>query len=111
MLISTGFKSGGFNALGGGPLSGREFENETAISYEGGFKSSWFDNRSYDIANLRIGLRAERFDIEAFVENVFDETYATGATAGSRFVPIFGVSEPLEVGPTRRFGARARIRF
>ena len=46
-LISTGFKSGGFNALGTGALSGRAFDNETAINYEGGIKSSWFDDRLF----------------------------------------------------------------
>ena len=61
--------------------------------------------------NLRIGLRADRFDIEAFVENVFDEIYVTGITGASGFTDALGVSEPLEVGTTRRFGVRARIRF
>ena len=241
-LVSTGFKSGGFNQLGTGPLDGREFDNETAINYEGGFKSSWFDDRlfvnasgfalfyddiqvasippgfptgrivqnagsarslgselevaalpleglqlnlaygftdaqftdfedapggdatgeqlpnaprhtlsavgeyahpvfdsfadayfrveysytssftsepdvdarefeSYDVFNFRLGLRADRFDIEAFVENAFNEKYATGATGGGIFAGLFGVAEPVEVGSARRFGVRARVRF
>lgn len=244
VLISTGFKSGGFNAFNTGPFSGRKFENETAINYEGGVKSSWFDDRlfvnasafalfyndiqvaslvdlgggvisrvvenaakarsvgteleitalptdglqlnlgygfadakftdfqnapsgdatgeqlpnapkhtlslvadyaypvfkefgdafvraeysytssfsdladvgaavfdAYDILNLRVGIRAERFDIEAFVENLLDEKYADGTTGGTLLAPGLGVSPPFEVGATRRFGARARIRF
>ena len=241
-LVSTGFKSGGFNQLGDGPLDGREFDNETAINYEGGFKSSWLDDRlfvnasgfalfyddiqvaslvsdplpgrivqnagsarslgselevmalpldglqlnlaygftdaqftdfedapggdatgeplpnaprhtlsavgeyahpvfdsfadayirveysytssftstpdvdarefeSYDVFNFRLGLRADRFDIEAFVENAFNEKYATGATGGAFFANFFGVAEPVEVGTGRRFGVRARVRF
>ena len=242
-LISTGFKAGGFNALGTGALSGREFDSETAINYEAGIKSRWFDDRlfvnlsafalfyddiqvpetivigtdvfspidnaasarslggelgivalpleglqlnlnygyadarftdyedsplgdlsdeplsnaprhtlsfiadyshpvfddfadafirseysytssfrdtlsparptfdAYDVLNLRLGLRADRFDIEAFVENVFDETYVTGITGITNIADTLGVSDPLEVGTPRRFGVRARVRF
>ena len=242
-LISTGFKSGGFNAFGANAVSGREFDNETAINYEGGIKSSWFDDRlfvnvsgfalfyddlqvaedvivggiplapidnaasarsiggelqavalpfegmqlnlnygyadarftdyedspfgdltgdrlpnaprhtlsfiadyshpvfddfadayirseysftsnvknttspgletldSFDVLNLRVGLRADRFDIEAFVENLFDEKYATGLVGGVPIRQALGVSDVVEVGTTRRFGIRARVRF
>ena len=243
-LISTGFKSGGFNALGTGALSGRAFDNETAVNYEGGVKSRWFDDRlfvnvsgfalfyddlqvseivvvdpttnlvaidnaasarsiggelevvalpldglqlnfnygyadarfidyedapngdlsgdrlpnaarhtlslvadyshpvlndladayiraeysytsdfknvtspfrpqfdGYDLLNLRLGLRGDSFDLEAFVENVFDERYATGEV-GATAARIAGrVSDVVEVGTTRRFGIRGRIRF
>lgn len=242
-LVSTGFKSGGFNAFGTGALSGREFDNETAINYEGGFKSRWFHDRlfvnasgfalfyddiqviqrlnlsgfdataidnaasarslgaelevaalpveglqlnlaygfvdarftdyedapggdltderlpnaprhtlslvadyaypvlddfadayvrteysytssftttadadrefldAFDVLNLRLGLRADRFDVEVFVENLFDEKYITGTTGGGSLAPVLGVSPPFEVGSTRRFGVRARVRF
>ena len=243
-LISTGFKSGGFNALGTGALSGRAFDNETAINYEGGIKSSWFDDRlfvnisgfalfyddlqvseivvvdpttnllaidnaasarsiggelevvalpldglqlnfnygyadarftdyedapngdlsgerlpnaarhtlslvadyshpvlndladayvraeysytsdfknvtspfrpqfdGYDLLNLRLGLRGDSFDLEAFVENVFDERYATGEVGATAARIAGGVSDVVEVGKPRRFGVRARIRF
>ena len=242
-LISTGFKSGGFNAFNTGPLSAREFDNENAVNYEAGFKSNWlnerlfvnaagfvlfyddiqvisllpsppnttvvqnagsarsiggeleilaqpaeglvltvaygftrakftdfedaptgdatgqrlpnapkhtlsvvgeyvhavFDNyadayvraeysytsdftlipqvgaevfNSYDVLNLRVGLRADRFDLELFAENVLDEEYVTGGSGpGSFLAGLFGVSEPLEVGTTRRFGVRGRMRF
>ena len=246
-LISTGFRSGGFNTFNStNPLSGREFDNETAINYEAGIKSNWFDNRlfvslsgfavfyedlqvselvavdptnivgtidnaasarslgselqvvalpldglqlnlnygyadarftdyedsprgdlsdeplpnaprhnlsfvadysypvlgnfadafirgeysftssvknvlsttpnqaerdSYDLFNLRLGLRADRFDIEGFVENLFNEKYATGAIGSVAIRQSFGVSDVVEVGPTRRFGVRARMRF
>ena len=243
-LISTGFKSGGFNTLGTGPLSGRAFDNETAVNYEAGLKSSWFDERlfvnvsgfalfyddlqvnevvvlnpttnalaidnaasarslggelevaalpmdvlqlrfnygyadarftdyedapngdlsdetlpnaprhtvsfvadyshpvfddfvdafirteysytsgvqditspfrtkfdPYDVLNLRLGLRADRFDIEAFIENVFDEKYATGEIGATALRASRGVSDVVEVGTTRRFGIRGRMRF
>lgn len=243
-LISTGFKSGGFNTLGTGPLSGRAFASETAINYEAGIKSGWFDDRlfvnasgfalfyddiqvnevvvlnpttnalaidnaasarslggelevaalpmdglqlnfnygyadarftdyedapngdlsdetlpnaprhtlsfvadyshpvfddfadafirteysytssvqdvtspfrtkfdPYDVLNLRLGLRADRFDIEAFVENAFDEKYATGEIGATALRAASGVSDVVEVGTGRRFGVRARVRF
>ena len=66
----------------------------------------------YDILNLRVGLRAERFDIELFGENLFDETYIVGGSGPGDFLSnIAGVSEPFEVGTARRFGVRARLRF
>ena len=243
-LVSTGFKSGGFNTLGTGPLSGRAFDNETAINYEGGIKSRWLDDRlfvniagfalyyedlqvgelvpisptaiagaidnaasarslgaefemvalpltglqlnlnygyadarfidyedsprgdlsdeplpnaprhtlsfvadysyplfddfadafirseysftssvenvlattsqkrdRFDVLNLRLGVRADRFDIEAFVENLLDEKYATGAIGSAAIRQAFGVSDVVEVGTRRRFGVRARVRF
>ena len=69
-----------------------------AISFDG-----------FDVLNLRLGLRAERFTLEAFVENALDEVYATGTAAG--VVTDFGGPTIVEVGPTRRFGIRGRVRF
>ncbi len=61
----------------------------------------------FDIVNLRLGLRGERFGVEAFVENALDERYATNTAAGA-----FGIG-PANViaGPPRHFGVRARLRF
>ena len=66
---------------------------------------------SYDLFNLRLGLRADCFDIEGFVENLFNEKYATGAIGSVAIRQSFGVSDVVDVGPTRRFGVRARMRF
>ena len=61
----------------------------------------------FDIVNLRLGLRGERFGVEAFVENALDERYATNAAAGA-----FGIGPATVVaGPPRHFGVRARLQF
>ncbi|MEM0944801.1 MAG: TonB-dependent receptor, partial [Pseudomonadota bacterium] len=67
-----------------------------------------FGNRH--IVNLRAGFRADRVEVEAFVENLFDEVYQTGETSG---IAASTLNEPRqgEVGPTRRFGIRARVLF
>ncbi len=39
---STGFRSGGFNGAG---ITPQAFDDETLQNFEGGLKSSWFDNR------------------------------------------------------------------
>ncbi|WP_421710072.1 TonB-dependent receptor domain-containing protein [Algihabitans sp.] len=63
----------------------------------------------FDLLNLRLGLRAESFAFEAFVENALDETYATGlAGSASNFA---GSPRIVDVGPSRRFGVRARLSF
>ena len=59
----------------------------------------------FDLLNLRLGLRAERFAFEAFVENALDETYATGPASN------LGGQRIVDVGPSRRFGVRARLQF
>ncbi len=63
----------------------------------------------FDLLNLRLGLRADRFAFEAFVENALDEIYATGTSAS--FATGFGTPTIVDVGPTRRFGVRARLQF
>ncbi|WP_421710064.1 TonB-dependent receptor domain-containing protein [Algihabitans sp.] len=62
----------------------------------------------FDLLNLRLGLRAERYTFEAFVENALDEIYATGSSAGTSNL---GGQRIVDVGPTRRFGVRARLQF
>ncbi|MEM8796801.1 MAG: TonB-dependent receptor, partial [Pseudomonadota bacterium] len=91
---------------------------EGFIRWEHSFTSSFvttltvggvsFDSR--DIANLRAGLRGERFETEVFVENLFDEVYANGTSAGAGSL-LLGIDPPLDVGPPRMIGARARIKF
>lgn len=69
------------------------------------------ERNSYDLFNLRLGLRADRFDIESFVENLCNEKYATGAIGSVAIRQSFGVSDLVDVGATRRFGIRAGMRF
>jgi len=42
---STGFRAGGFNAPGTAAPYPQYFQPETLTNYEGGFKTSWFDQR------------------------------------------------------------------
>ncbi|MEM7506191.1 MAG: TonB-dependent receptor [Pseudomonadota bacterium] len=59
-----------------------------------------------NLVNLRTGFRAENWELEFFVENLFDARFQVGANATA----IPGVIAP-EIGDTRRFGARGKIRF
>ncbi|MEM8794485.1 MAG: hypothetical protein AAGE61_02870 [Pseudomonadota bacterium] len=65
---------------------------------------------SFNLLNLRAGLRGENFSVEGFVENVLDATTVTGASpiavAGS-----LELDQELVIGPTRRFGVRVKITF
>ncbi|MEM6677503.1 MAG: TonB-dependent receptor [Pseudomonadota bacterium] len=62
------------------------------------------------LINLRSGLRAENYEVEVFVENLFDEVYRSGSS--SAFIAdLFGRPRHGEVGKTRRFGIRGRILF
>ncbi|MEM8793570.1 MAG: TonB-dependent receptor [Pseudomonadota bacterium] len=61
----------------------------------------------FELLNFRLGMRADEFEIEAFVENALNEVYAVGST--SIFAP--GGVGSLDVGETRRFGVRGRILF
>ena len=61
----------------------------------------------FDIVNLRLGLRGERFGVEAFVENALDERYATNTS-----VSALGAGPVIvQAGPPRHFGVRARLQF
>ncbi|MEM7527006.1 MAG: TonB-dependent receptor [Pseudomonadota bacterium] len=75
----------------------------------------------FDTLDIRIGLRSERFSVELFGENIFDEVYATsGFPSGASSLPLpptaFGQPEEAALpigapGPPRRFGIRARVIF
>ncbi|MEM9764593.1 MAG: TonB-dependent receptor, partial [Pseudomonadota bacterium] len=64
----------------------------------------------FDVLDFRIGVRGDRFEAEAFVENALDEVYTTGTTSLGSAVAI-GAPQGVDVGPTRRFGLRARVLF
>ncbi|MEO1316131.1 MAG: TonB-dependent receptor [Pseudomonadota bacterium] len=64
----------------------------------------------FDTVNFRVGLRGERFRLEAFVENALNEVYATGSTSLVA-AGLVGAPVNVDVGPTRQFGLRGQIRF
>ena len=87
-----------------------EYSYTSSFTLSAGRNAEVFD--AYDVLNLRLGLRADRFDVELFVENLFNEKYITGASGpGALLAASQGVSEPFDVGAARRFGVRARVRF
>ncbi|MEO1598937.1 MAG: TonB-dependent receptor [Pseudomonadota bacterium] len=81
--------------------------------YFNGIADSLLEGESFgdrSIINLRTGLRAERYEVELFVENLLDVVYQTGESSGIS-ASLFGQPRHGEVGPTRRFGVRARVLF
>jgi iron complex outermembrane receptor protein len=72
---TRGFRSGGWNARGGGANAIAPFFPEKVWSYEGGVKSEWLDNR------LRLNVNAFHMDVKQFQ---FPASFvAPGATAPS----------------------------
>ncbi|MEM8790175.1 MAG: TonB-dependent receptor [Pseudomonadota bacterium] len=65
---------------------------------------------SFDVLNFRLGLRAENFEVEAFVENALNEIYATGSTSLVA-AGVLGADVNVDIGEPRRFGFRATMRF
>ncbi len=66
----------------------------------------------FDNWNLRVGLRAERFVLEAFVENTINDPAATGSVSGVADFLLGDIPTLVDVGqPTRRFGFRASMQF
>ncbi|MEM8793729.1 MAG: TonB-dependent receptor [Pseudomonadota bacterium] len=69
----------------------------------------------FDVTNFRLGLRGEDLEITLFVENAFNEIYATESFAGSAVgfapPPEFAGQSILVPGPTRRFGFVTTVRF
>ncbi|MEM7508374.1 MAG: TonB-dependent receptor [Pseudomonadota bacterium] len=65
---------------------------------------------SYSLLNFRLGVRGERMGFELFVENALDEVYATGSTSLVA-AGVIGSAVNVDIGATRRFGARAFITF
>ncbi|MEM1383090.1 MAG: TonB-dependent receptor [Pseudomonadota bacterium] len=59
---------------------------------------------AFNVLSFRAGLRADRFELEAFVENALNDVSINGTGGGAALRMAFGVSEPFEVGSTRRFG-------
>ncbi|MEM9011157.1 MAG: TonB-dependent receptor [Pseudomonadota bacterium] len=64
----------------------------------------------FDVLTFRAGLRGERVEVEAFVENALDEVFATGSTSLVA-AGLVGAPVNVDVGATRRFGLRAKLLF
>ncbi|MEL6871384.1 MAG: TonB-dependent receptor [Pseudomonadota bacterium] len=74
------------------------------------------DLGGFDVVNLRAGLRSDNLEVTLFVENLFNEAYATenvgtAAVANTALPPQFAGERFLVPGPTRRFGIVGTIRF
>lgn len=64
-------------------------------------------NPSYTLINLRAGLEAERWSLTAFVENLGDARYRYGTSNLETFL----AGAQASIGPTRRFGVTAAVRY
>jgi iron complex outermembrane receptor protein len=60
---------------------------------------------SYDITNLRAGVRGENYTVAFYVENLFDDTYFTNSYQKAFMGGLF-----IEPG-VQRYGLRARYNF
>ncbi len=98
----TGFVRGDINYLG------EVFTDETNLAYLDG----------YFLTNLRAGIDTDRYRVELFVKNLFDEdAWATGARFSDTAFPTdfgnFFVQQGFNVSPQNRqeFGVRGTFRF
>ncbi|MEM9783961.1 MAG: TonB-dependent receptor, partial [Pseudomonadota bacterium] len=83
-------------------------------SYRSDFSDAVGDTTTldgYDVTNFRLGVRGERLEVALFVENAFNELYATEAFPGSGFEPDFAPQNLVVPGETRRFGVVTTVRF
>ncbi|MCB1842990.1 MAG: TonB-dependent receptor, partial [Halioglobus sp.] len=62
---------------------------------------------SYDLWNLRVGYDAQRYALQAFVENLADEEYSSGVENLETFYTGF----QRAVGRPRWAGVRAELKF
>ncbi|MEM7668098.1 MAG: hypothetical protein AAF317_02975, partial [Pseudomonadota bacterium] len=85
-------------------------EDNFRTSYRGSTNPDNADLEGYNLVNFRAGLRADNFELSAFVENAFDKSYATGVATAT----LPGQTDPfttVTVGPSRVFGLLAKVRF
>jgi len=64
-----------------------------------------FISPSYDVVNLRMGLSNERWGVNVYAENLFDENYYSGAYEKAFYSGVY--VEPS----VRSFGVNFRYRF
>ena len=91
--VSTGYRGGGFNGPDSG-APGQPIEEENAISYEAGVKSTWLDQRL--LVNLA-GFYTEYDDIQVATPGVFGNSFIVNAAeARSTGMEATLVAEPLD---------------
>ncbi|MEM7670027.1 MAG: TonB-dependent receptor, partial [Pseudomonadota bacterium] len=77
----------------------------------GGALSDSFEFDARTLVNLRLGLRADRYEVELFAENITNDRNFTGITGATTLGPAFGFPAPVETEAGRRFGIRASVYF
>ncbi|MEM7238805.1 MAG: hypothetical protein AAF501_13420 [Pseudomonadota bacterium] len=77
----------------------------------GGELSDSFDFDARTLVNLRLGLRADRYEVAVFADNITKDRNVTGITGATTLGPAFGVPAPVETEAGRRFGIRASVFF
>lgn len=106
-------------------------EYSLRTDFVGAFSETPLPLDGYDIVNFRAGIRGDNFSIVGFIENAFDERFATtiapsalsavgggDPAAGAAVLDALGLGVPealqsalVTPGQTRRFGVVGRIRF
>lgn len=64
-------------------------------------------NPAYQIVNLRTGVQSDRFDVQLYVENVFNEVYRLGTNNLETYLS----GSQAVVGERRRYGVQVTARF
>jgi iron complex outermembrane receptor protein len=90
VTIARGFKSGGFNLKAS---AGEPYDSEFTWSYEGGVKSSWFENKL--VVNLA-AFYIDWDDIQVELTDYPDFTYVNGGKATSKGVELEIQARPLQ---------------
>jgi iron complex outermembrane receptor protein len=106
--VTRGFRSGGFNGRAFSPIDLTPFKEETATSYEGGFKSEWLDRR------LRLN-GAVFYNDYKDIQVVAVTTDADGnfivVTGNSGKAKIYGAELELQAQPTQRLNISAGVGY
>ncbi|MGF1462181.1 MAG: TonB-dependent receptor [Maricaulaceae bacterium] len=103
--VSTGFRAGGFNSAAG--AVGVPFDEENAISYEGGVKSTWFGGRLVFNAN---GFFVDYDDLQVVAVDVIGGV-ATSFTTNAASARSIGTEITLDANPFDGFTLNAGYGF
>lgn len=68
-------------------------------------------SESYSLANMRFGFNAERWSVQAYVRNLFDEEYAVRGFFFGNEPPDFAPSLYLRQGDPRQYGVIFEMRY
>jgi iron complex outermembrane recepter protein len=79
-----------------------EIRSTTSALIQSGFP---WEVPSYDVVNLRLGVRHDAYTVALYVENLFDDSYYTNA-----YQKAFSSGLHIEPG-VQRYGVRARFNF